>query len=287
MRAVAPNPLDKLLKVQKKHILLFWNRGLGDIALGLYAIAYRIKEKQPNAKITFLIREDLQQGFSLFEGVSTIIAKDWKRGERYSKDRELKKQKIDPEDFDEIIEWPDPTYWVKWQRGKLTPKLTWKEEFFKDPGLLGLEEKKYIAVQPLCETNYGLWRNFPESSFQKLFEKLEEKGERIILLGKEAKPEFKGKNIVDLRGKTDLYQLLSLMQKRVKALIVPDSGVLSMSYYLNKDFPIKVISLWADPNHGILKQNVASPNKSLTHIPLIAKDKDLSKMSVEKILEHL
>lgn len=289
VRLLAPNPLDSLLKTKgpKKHFLLFWNRGLGDIALGLYAIVYRIREKYPEAKVTFLIRKDLEQGFSLFKGVSTIIASGWKRGERYSKELEMKKQNLDSRDYDVIIDWPDPSYWVKWQRGKLIPKLYWKKEFYKDPSLLGLKDEKYIAVQPLCETNYGLWRNFPQESFQKLFEKLEEKGEKILLLGKEPVPVFKGKNIIDLRGKTDLYELLSIMQKRVKVLIVPDSGILSMTYYLNRDFPIKIISLWADPNHGILKQNVQSPNKSLFHIPLVAKDKNLSKLSIETITQHL
>ena len=32
--------------------MLFWNRGLGDIALGLYAIVHRIRESIPDAKIT-------------------------------------------------------------------------------------------------------------------------------------------------------------------------------------------------------------------------------------------
>lgn len=292
IRKLSPNPLDQILKKANRkkqtRFLLFWNRGLGDIALGLYGIVQRIHEKIPEAEVTFLIRKDLQQGFGLFKGVSTIIAPHWERKYRYYKDQELKKLQINKDLFDVIIDWPDPSYWIKWQRGKIIPKLYWQNTFNKDTKDLGVNpEKKYIAVQPLCETTYGLWRNLPMSSWEKLFEELSNKGEEILLLGYLPTPKFSGKNILDLRGKTDLYQLLSIMQTNVKTLIVPDSGILSMTYYLNKDFPIKVLSLWADPNHGILKQNVSSPNRDLLHIPLIAKDKDLSKMSIKKIITQL
>lgn len=288
-RKLAPNPLNQLLKKanrnNKKHFLLYWNRGLGDIALGLYAIVHKIKEQVPNAKITFLIRKDLEQGFSLFKGVNYIVAKDWKRGIRYT-EKEVAKHALDENDFDEIITWPDPSYWVKWQHGKIVPKLIWKKEFEKSLEKLGIDpNQKYIACQPLCETNYGLWRNLPHQSYQKLFDAL--KDQKILLLGKSPSPEFSGDHILDLRGKTDLYTLLTLMKTRVKTLLVPDSGILSMTYYLNEQFPIKVISLWADPYHGILKQNVSSPNKKLIHYPLIADNKDLSNLSVEKILKTI
>jgi UDP-N-acetylglucosamine/UDP-N-acetylgalactosamine diphosphorylase len=57
-----------------------------------------------------------------------------------------------------------------------------------------------------------------------------------------------------------------------------------MVYYLNESFPIRHVTLWADSNHGILKQNVPSPNPELIHIPLVAKTKDLSTVSVDEVL---
>lgn len=292
IRKFSPNPLDKIIKnAQKngdKRFLLFWNRGLGDIALGLYALVLKIKESIPDSEITFLIRKDLAQGFSLLEGVKVIVAPDWKRGERYCAEAEVKRLSLDRKQFDTIIEWPDPTYWVKWQLGNVVPKLYWKKEFERSVDDIGLEKKqKYIACQPLCETDYGLWRNLPHSSWQALFIKLAERGEKVILLGKEPTLQFEGDNIIDLRGKTDLYTLLSLLQKKIKCLIVPDSGILSMTYYLYRSFPIKIISLWADPNHGILKQNIFSPNPELIHIPLIEEKKDLSILDINKILFYL
>ena len=60
IRKFGPNPLDRILEKakQKNHktFLIYWNRGLGDIALGLYAIVHRIRETIPDAEITFLTR---------------------------------------------------------------------------------------------------------------------------------------------------------------------------------------------------------------------------------------
>jgi hypothetical protein len=59
-----------------------------------------------------------------------------------------------------------------------------------------------------------------------------------------------------------------------------------MTYFLNAPFSLKIVSLWADPNHGILKQNVPSPNPLLTHIPVISPNrKDAALISVARVLE--
>ena len=80
---IPSNPLDRIIKKARvrdqKRFLLFWNRGLGDIALGLYAIVHRIRESIPNAEITFLTRPNLYDGFVLLGGVNIIVAPDLKR----------------------------------------------------------------------------------------------------------------------------------------------------------------------------------------------------------------
>ena len=59
-----------------------------------------------------------------------------------------------------------------------------------------------------------------------------------------------------------------------------------MTYFLNVPFPLRIVSLWADPNHGILKQNVPSPNPLLEHIPVISHNrKDAALIPVAKVLE--
>src|SRR5579871_4557687 len=107
-RWLLPNPLDRSLsktaKKEGRKILLGWNRGLGDIALGLYAIIQRIREKIPDAEITFLTRENLRDGFSLLKNIEILIAPDWKRGEVVSVSKTLRQLNIDPKQFDLIIE---------------------------------------------------------------------------------------------------------------------------------------------------------------------------------------
>jgi ADP-heptose:LPS heptosyltransferase len=292
-RLLLPNPLDRRLKKlqvkQGKKVLLTWNRGLGDIALGLYAIIHRIREFIPDAEITFLTRKNLIDGFSLLTSVNTLIAPDWKRGEPIFLNQTLKQLNIDPKTFDLIIEAPSPTDWVSWQRGKLTPRLKWNPIYDALWKSFDLPDGfTYIAVQVVAETNYGLWRNFPLSKWEELFSRLEAmKNVKVLLFGFGNEPLFTHSNIIDLRGKTTLFELLSIIKNKCKAAILPDSGILSMIYYLDTEFPVQLISLWADPNHGILKQAVASPNSQLTHHPLIGSFRDLSTVSTASIMNIL
>ncbi len=291
-RRFGPNPLDRLLKgAQKrnqKQILLFWNRGLGDIALGLFAIVHRIREFIPDAKITFLTRPNLRDGFLLLGGVEILVAPELKRSDKIQMQELLRSIGSDPAQFDLIIDNPDPSYWVKWQLGKLTPRLHWQQEWDKLCDKFNLDPKEtYVGAHVQTETNYAHWRNWPVESWTALFEKITSSGKKVLLFGFENEPQFEIPGVIDLRGKTPLFELLSIIKNRCSALVVPDSGVSSMVYFLNETFPIKHISLWAEPNMGILKQNVASPNPNLKHIPLLGKDKNIANITVEEVYGHL
>lgn len=288
-----PNPLDRLLEKTKKKggkkILLGWNRGLGDIALGLFAIVKRIRDFIPDAEITFLIRNNLKDGFTMLEGVKTVVAPKWKRGLSYNVFTTLKELEIDPKQFDLIIEKPSPTDWVSWQKGNLVPRLKWdlKHDLLSNKFPFP-EGFTYIGVQAVTETNYGHWRNWPIERWNALFDLLSARENvKILLFGFAPEPKFSQKNLIDLRGKTTLFELLALIKNRCHGLVLPDSGILSFAYYLDVDFPLKVVSLWADPNHGILKQAVGSPNQRLSHFPLIGEKRDLSSLRPEKVLNAL
>lgn len=291
LRLFLPNPFDRMLKKlsssSSKRVLLAWNRGLGDIALGLYAMVQRIRHYVPDADITFLIRENLQDGFSLLAGVRTIVAPSWKRGEPYDVSETLKQLKRDPKEFNLVIDRPSPTDWVRWQRGVVVPKLQWKEEadhLFESFGLS--QDIDYVGVQISAETSYGLWRNWPEEKWRELLGLLPS-STKMILFGFDKTPGWDDPRVVDLRGHTSLFEMMSIIKRRCRALVVPDSGILSMMYYLDCPFPLQVISLWADPNHGILKQRVRSPNPLLVHTPLVAPDKDLRNLSPKLVYEQL
>lgn len=285
-RRFLPNPLDwRLKRVARKggkRILLCWNRGLGDIALGLYAMVHRIRERVPQAEITFLTRENLKEGFSFLEGVKVEVASEMKRGEPFKIPDSLRGR------FDLVIESPSPTDWVAWQLGKLTPKLRW------DPAHDVLHEafdlpkgRRCIGVQIAAETNYGLWRNWPLERWKELFDRLEAMQVKVLLFGYGNQPQFSHRNLIDLRGKTTLFQLLSLIKHRCYGLVLPDSGISAMTYYLDESFPLRFVTLWADVEQGILKQGVASPNRSLIHAPLLGQSKDLSTISAEAVIDRL
>ncbi len=293
-RWILPNPFDRMLKkIARKdssgqvHILLAWNRGLGDIALGLYAMVQRIRTFVPQSQITFLIRENLQDGFSLLSGVKTIAAPHWKRGEAYDVMSTLHQLDIDPKQFDLIIEKPNPTDWVRWQLGTVIPKLQWKEEYDSLANSFDLPRGfTYIGAQISAETSYGLWRNWPQERWQELLSLLPNSAKLVVFgVGKGALWEHP--KVIDLRGKTTLFEMISIIKNRCQHLVVPDSGVLSMIYYLDQIFPIQVVSLWADAKHGILKQNVRSPNLLLVHCPLLADHRDLSALPAKKVVDYL
>ena len=287
------NPFDTLLKRAKERgqsrFLICWNRGLGDIPLGLYALIHRIRQYIPEAKITFATRSDLADGFRLLEDVSTIVDPEWKRGMPFDLDATLAKVGLGRSDFDVILERPDPTRWLMWQLGKLTPKLIWNteldalcEKFSLDPS------QSYIGVHVQTETNYAYEKNWPISYWKEFFSQvLSQYNIPIILFGFAKEPIFEEEGIVDLRGQTSLFEMLSIIKNRCRYLLVPDSGVLSITYYIDASFPLDIVSLWADPKQGVLKQNVASPNPQLLHRPLLAKNKDLRTLSVESAMDSL
>ena len=279
-RKFGPNPLDRIIKkaVQKNHkkFAIYWNRGLGDIALGLYAMVYRIRKSIPEAEITFFTRKDLSDGFALLENIKVEAFAEWSRGTTYSIPHK--------EVFDVVIENADPTHWVSWQRGKLTVRLKWNPLWDDLCNRFNLPQE-CIGAHVACETGYYHERDWPFERWDNLFSSI---SGPIILFGMRKTPFFSQKNIHDLRGDLSLYELLSIIKNRLRVLIAPDSGVLSMAYFLDTSFSLKVISLWADPHHGILKQNVASPNPLLTHIPLISSNKkNAALISTEEVNQYI
>jgi ADP-heptose:LPS heptosyltransferase len=288
-----PNPFDRLLaraqKENKKRFLICWNRGLGDIPLGLYALNHRIRNCIPDAHIYYATRSDLADGFKMLGGVSVIVDPQWKRGEAFDLDATLTAAQLQQSDFDIILEHPDPSRWPLWQLGKLTPRLTWDASWDGLSQRFGLsKEKTYIGVHVQTETSYAYEKNWPIEQWRLLFDKaIREKNLQIVLFGFGSTPAFKEPGICDLRGKTSLFEMLSIIKNYCRFLVVPDSGVLSITYYVDASFPIDIVSLWADPKQGVLKQNVASPNSQLRHFPLIATNKNLQTISVQTVIEAL
>lgn len=285
--------LSDAAKRGDKRFLVVWNRGLGDIALGLYAFADRVRQYIPDASITFLTRPELSDAFSLLGGVDVIAVPSLQRKDGTPdipviKDI-LKKIGINHKSFDIVLDKVDPKGELKDCRGRLTPRLKWRNEYdflWKKFSLLNPSEK-YMGAHVSTETGqfYGYRKDWQSDKWKTLFEKLSKNtSSKIILFGISKKEPFDCPSVIDLRGETTLIEVLSIIKNRCNTLIAPDGGILSIAYYLDVFFPITVISLWADANQGILKQAVPSPNNGLKHFPIIGKGNEVSRISVEEIL---
>jgi ADP-heptose:LPS heptosyltransferase len=259
---------------KKKNILILWNRGLGDIALGLYGLNSRIKEIIPDCQITYLTREDLAIGFSFLKNCQYIVDPKMKRGCNYIVSKKILGA------FDYCLRKPNPTDWLIDLLSTLTPKLE-----LEDLQLNFTKNKIGIHVQSETGQFYGYEKNWPTEAFLLLIEKLNQKGVRPILFGLKKDSFFQNVDVEDQRGDLDLSSVMKKIINECHTLIAPDSGILSLFYYFAHPNPIHVVSLWSDPKQGILKQNVLSPNPLLKHTPLI--EKDLKNLSVEKVLNSL
>lgn len=259
---------------RKKNILIVWNRGLGDIALGLYGLNVRIKQMIPDCQITYLTRTDLACGFSFLDGSKYIVDDLMTRGERYHP------AKVITDSFDYCFKKPNPTDWLLDLLCTITPNL-------KIKGFHPNFTKNTIGIHVQSETSqfYGYEKNWPQESFLELIKRLNQRGIKPILFGLKKDSFFSEVDVEDTRGELDLLSVMEKIINDCHTLIAPDSGILSLFYYFSHPNPIHVISLWSDPKQGILKQNVPSPNDELKHTPLI--EKDLKNLSVEKVLKLL
>lgn len=225
---------------------------MGDVPLGLYGINLRIHQVQPNARIHYLIREDLVDIFSMLPGCTYEVVPGMKRG--------------DGTRLGLVV---DPTKEAPWIPETVLPRLTLPEI---DITRFALSGRRYIGMHIDTETGhfYGYEKNWPETHWRALIERAVALGFTPILFGTTKKNEYVG--ALDLRGETSLKEVCEIVASHCTALVAPDSGILSTIYYIDRSYPLTVYSLWSDPNQGVLRQGVPSPNPELIHKPLIAED---------------
>ena len=234
---------------------------------------------------------------------------------RLDVDEELEKLGLKG-NFDVIIYNLKAGKWRKRQIGKIVPRLEWRggdrdfnieRDCFtsfamtKKGSVIArsvatwqsnleerIEDKYVISLHPDSETGhiYGYNKNWDIEKWWGLVNRLLSTYSDIhfILLGltRHDGPFLDSPFITDMRGRTDIKQLLSIVTSS-NMLIAPDSGILNLVYYLDVDIPLDIVSFWGPAKYGILQLKVASPNRLLNHFPLFGKREDINTIVVEDV----
>ena len=283
----------RIRRRDSRRLLIVWNRGLGDIALGLSRVVVELRRCVPDAELSVLTRPDLAEACALLRVDHVLV--DPRMGRRTDPDvaGALAGLGISRVAYDHVIARPDPTHWFR-DRPGLSPRLAWPHrcnamsERFDALFDTGSRATIDIGVHVQSETGtfYNYRKDWPIDAWRALFARIQDRHPvRFVLLGHRPEPAFESIDCIDLRGRTTFLEMMSVIKNRCRMLIAPDSGVLTMAYYLDVDTPIDVISLWADPRQGILKQGSASPNPLLVHRPLLSVDERVEHIGVEVVAD--
>ncbi len=280
--------LRRAVRQRQRSFVFGWNRGLGDIALGLVPLFRRIRAAIPDARIEVYTRDDLAQGFGLAGCDAVHVIPALPRGAAVdlvaaasAAGRAL------PPDAVAFAD-PDPTRWLDGRRTDHPPVLHWDshQDALADALVPAAPHAVTIGAHVSSETAryYGYVKDWPAAHWQALFARFpRERGVRWLLFGHTREPVFRQDNVLDLRGRTDLLSLLAIVRTRCRILVVPDSGILTLAYYLEGERPLDVISLWSDPRQGIRKQGCAAPNPRLVHTILQGRDEDVRNITVDDV----
>lgn len=269
-------------------VLLYWNRGLGDIALGLCAVIDRIRAEFPRSRISVITRSDLEQAFAMTTVDEVLVWPGLLRGDQQGFKQSCAALGVAPSHFDIVLDRPDPTAWLADRLGQFVPRLRWLPQWnaLADRFDAISDDRPVIVAHVSAETGqfYGYVKDWPSQHWRELFARISARRSVQWLLVGHAQPEqFDGNDVVDLRGRTSLLEVMAILRNRAQILVAVDSGILSTIYYLDQQFPLAVVSLWSDPRQGILKQAVASPNRLLRHRHLVGDGEDVRLLGVERV----
>ena len=279
-------------RAKRDRVVFYWNRGLGDIALGLVPMFARAKARLPGAAIEVVTRADLAEPFRLTDASAIHVVPGLGRGEPIGAATACARLAADPRAGALAIDAPDPTRWLAVARASAPPRFRWSAEFdaLAAPFVSRDDDRPWIAVHASTETarHYRYVKDWPDEHWRALFDAMAARRDaRFVLVGFARKPPFDAPNVVDLRGRTRFLEMLALVRTRCSALVAPDGGVLNAVYFLDASFPITVVSLWSDPRQGLLKSRAPSPNPHLVHVPLVGERDDVRTIAPADVLAAL
>ena len=283
--------LARAARAKLDRVVFFWNRGLGDIALGLVPMFARARARLNGAAIEVVTRAELAEPFRLTDATAIHVVPGLERGEPIGASTACARLAADPRVGALAIDAPDPTRWLAVARDPAPPRFRWSAEFdaLAAPFARRDDDRPWIAVHASTETarHYRYVKDWPDDAWRALFDAAASRDVRFVLLGHSRVPALDAPNVIDLRGRTRFLEMLALVRTRCAALIAPDGGVLNAVYFLDASFPVTVVSLWSDPRQGLLKSRAASPNPHLVHVPLVGAGDDVRTIAPDDVLAAL
>lgn len=294
--AVLGPEFDRALRRARRsgrHRFLFgWNRGLGDVGLGLTPFFARIRRAFDDSRIDVITRKDLEPVFCL-AGVDDIHAvPGLARASTFEIEAQAQRLGLDLSRYEGVFGNPDLRRWGRSTRDIVPARLQWPQRFDSLEGrfaeLDGFGPLVGVHVHSETAHFYRYTKDWPTQRWPLMFASVQAKvPARFVLLGAANEFDLPGPGIVDLRGRASLLEVLSLIRGRIDALVAPDSGILSLVYLLDVQKDLDVVSLWADPRQGVLKLGQASPNARLRHHPILGRDEDVGNITVDEVADRL
>ena len=275
-----------------REFVFAWNRGLGDVALGLVPLFEAIRQRIAHSHITVFTRADLEAAFLLAGTDRICVVPGLERDAPLDPATAAMGLGIALPATATVFAHPDPTRWLEGRRQEFPPVLHWNPAWDARADALvpAFPGETVIGAHVNSETAkyYGYVKDWPEPRWQQLVARFPRAASvRWLLFGNAAPSPFAQANVVDLRGRTGFLDLMAVLRTRCRILVAPDSGVLTAAYYLDGDAPLDIVSLWSDPRQGVLKQGCASPNPRLRHVPLIGPGEDVRNLGVDAVADAL
>ena len=108
-------------------------------------------------------------------------------------------------------------------------------------GIVAEKGKPYVGVHVQTETNYSLRKELADCHWKECFFKIpsREQGVEAYSFWICSAPVFEGEGIVDLRGRHLFLKCSQSLKIVVDYMLLPDSGVLSIAYYIDATFPFR------------------------------------------------
>src|SRR4029453_11600982 len=172
----------------RRVFLFFWNRGLGDIALGLVPVFARVRRDVPGARIIVVTRPELKEPFALTDADAVVTIAGLARGERVTLADLRAIAGLELDRCAAVFADPDVNRWLRGRRREFPPLLRFDPAWdaFADRLAPAAAGEVYVGAHVSAETRqyYSYAKDWEPDSWRRLMASFDDApGGRWILFG--------------------------------------------------------------------------------------------------------